>query len=485
MSVDPSVIIGSSPALSATGHPVSDLRGQYSWAMFEWARSAYVGLIAIYVFAPYFTNTVIGDPVEGQSYWSLTNTLAGLIVGILAPITGAMSDRMGRRKPWLAAIAVIMAICCCALWWVMPAGEGGIPIMGVLALIIVLAAGFSCGEVFHNAMLPTIVGVDRIGKLSGLGLAINNLGALLILAAVLSLIALPASDVVNWSFLPDKPWFGLDPALHEHQRIVGPIAGIWLLLFHLPLLLWTPDTPATGIRIREAVGQGFRQLIFTVRCARQITNVGIYLLARMLFTDGVVAIIVYAGIYVSGVFQWDVAALLLFGLSLTPAGIIGGLLGGFIDSRIGSKRAIMISVTGALVTMIIAVSTTPEQILFFIPYDAATAQPVWSFPYFRTLPELLFMLDFIVLVIFIGAIFSNSRAMMARISPISMMSQFFGLYAVSGWATAFVGHGLVAYFTNTFDSQRAGFASPILLLALGLLIMFRVKEERAPDIRMD
>ncbi len=95
------------------------------------------------------------------------------------------------------------------------------------------------------------------------------------------------------------------------------------------------------------------------------------------------------------------------------------------------------------------------------------------------------MLDFIVLVIFIGAIFSNSRAMMARISPISMMSQFFGLYAVSGWATAFVGHGLVAWFTTTFDSQRAGFASPVLLLAAGLLVMFRVNEERAPDIRLN
>jgi UMF1 family MFS transporter len=110
---------------------------------------------------------------------------------------------------------------------------------------------------------------------------------------------------------------------------------------------------------------------------------------------------------------------------------------------------------------------------------------VWSFPYFQTLPELLYIIDFILLVIFIGAIFATSRAMMARISPISMLSQFFGLYAVSGWATAFVGHGLVAIFTSTFESQRAGFASPILLLLAGLIVMFRVREERAADIRLD
>ena len=125
-------------------------------------------------------------------------------------------------------------------------------------------------------------------------------------------------------------------SIHEHERIAGPIAGAWLLLFHLPLLLWTPDRPSTGISVREAVSQGLVQLWQTLRRARQMSNVGIYLLARMLYTDGLVAIIAYAGIYVSGQFHWDVASVLLFGLALTPSGIVGGLLGGWIDDRIGS-----------------------------------------------------------------------------------------------------------------------------------------------------
>jgi UMF1 family MFS transporter len=95
----------------------------------------------------------------------------------------------------------------------------------------------------------------------------------------------------------------------------------------------------------------------------------------------------------------------------------------------------------------------------------------------------LYLIIFLILVVFIGAIFANSRAMMARIAPVSMMTQFFGLYAVSGWATAFVGHGLVALFTTTFQSQRAGFASPIILLSLGWIIVHWVREERAPDLR--
>lgn len=468
-------------ALSATGAKVADRRGQVSWAFFEWSRAPYVTLVAMYVFAPYFTNTIIGNPVLGQSYWSLTNTISGFIVAFLAPLTGAMADRMGRRKPWLVAIAAVMVPSCIALWWAMPGAASGLPVTVILGLIVALAAGFSMGEVFHNSMLPSIVGPKRIGGLSGLGLAVNNAGALIALSAVLATIALPASDYVHWSFLPDRPWFGLDPALHEHERIAGPIAGVWLLVFHLPLLLWTPDVPSTGVPVRRAIGQGLQHLLHTLRSARQIANVGLYLLARMLYTDGLVAIIVYAGIYASGVFHWDVAAMLIFGVCLTPAGVAGGLLGGWIDDRIGSKRAIQIAIGGSLVSMLGIVTTTPEQVLL-VPYDAATASPIWSFPYFQTLPELSYLLMFVILVVFIGAAFSNSRAMMARISPLTMMSQFFGLYAVSGWATAFVGHGLVAFFTSTFNSQRAGFASPILLLLAGLITLTWVREERSKEL---
>lgn len=469
--------------LSATGEKAASTLGQVSWAVYECARSPYLSLVTIYVFAPYFTNTVIGDPIRGQGMWSLANTIAGFMVAILAPLTGAMSDRMGRRKPWIFAIMAYMVPACIVLWWAMPGGVGGLPVGLILAMIVVLAMGFSCGEVFHNSMLPSIVSAQHLGRLSGLGLAIGNAGSLVALSGVLFFIALPASDYIDWGFLPDAPLFGLDPGLHEHERIAGPIAGLWLLLFHLPLLLWTPDRASTGISIRAAVGEGVAQLWHTIKRAKQVSNVGVYLLARMLYTDGLVAIIAYAGIYVSGLFAWDVASVMLFGLALTPAGIAGGLLGGWIDDKIGSKRAIQIAVGGAIASMIAAISITPTRIFFLFPYDAATAQPIWSFPYFQTLPEFLYLMIFVILVVFIGAIFSNSRAMMARISPVSMMTQFFGLYAVSGWATAFVGHGLVAFFTTTFQSQRAGFASPIILLSLGLIIVHWVREERAPDLR--
>ncbi|MBI2969908.1 MAG: MFS transporter [Gammaproteobacteria bacterium] len=472
---------GISESLSAIGGKPADRLGQYSWALFEFARSPYLSLVYIYVFAPYFANTVIGDPLRGQEVWSLANTLVGVFVALLAPLLGAVCDRTGGRKPWLLGIVAIMAPACMALWWAMPGAQGGFPLGVILAIIVVLATCFQFTDMFHSAMLPSLASPGRVGGLSGLGISVGNAGSLIALTVMLFGVALPASDVVDWAFLPERPLFGLDPVLHEHNRIAGPAAGIWMIIFVIPLMLWTPDRPSTGIPPRRAIQEGLGQLWLTVKRARQFANVGLYLVARTLYTDGKVAIIAYAGIYASGVFAWDLGAMLIFGLILTPFAIAGGLFGGWIDNRFGSKRAIQVSVGATFLGLVGAVSMTPHEILFF-PYDAAAAGPVWSFPYFRTLPEIIYVATFMVLAATITAAFANSRAMMARISPISMMSQFFGLYGLAGTATAFIGHGLVATFTSAFQSQRAGLASTAILLASGLLLLQWVREERAEEI---
>ena len=295
-------------------------------------------------------------------------------------------------------------------------------------------------------------------------------------------VALPASGLTLGGLLPEEPLFGLDPARHEHSRIAGPVTGVWFLVFIVPLLLWTPDRPATGVSAGRAVREGLRQLWVTIWRARRVSNVALFLLARMLYTDAKVAILAYSGIYAAGVFGWELSELLLFALLLAPFSISGGFIGGALDNRLGSKRAIQISVGLTCVGMIGAVSTTPDRILFLFPYDAAASGPLWSFPYFQTLPEIVYLLTFALLAITITAAFCTSRSMMARIAPVSMMNQFFGLYALSGTATAFLGHALVGVFTRAFDSQRAGFVSLVILLLAGLAVMFRVREERAAEV---
>jgi UMF1 family MFS transporter len=465
--------------LSATGECAADRRGQISWALVEFARNPYLTLILIFVFAPYFATVVVGDPVRGQEMWGLSNTIVSMLVGLLAPFLGAISDRQGRRKPWLIGIFGIMVVCCLALWYAMPGAASGLPVPVILVLAATLLGCFLISEVFHNSLLPSIAPPEQIGSLSGMGLSLNNTGSLLVLLLMLFGVALPASDIVDWAFLPEQPLLGLDPSRQEHNRIAGPLAAIWLLVFIVPFMLWTPDRPPTGITVRHAVREGISQVRDTLRKARQVSNVGMYLLARMFYNDGKVAIIAYSGIYAAGAFGWGLVEILLFAILLTPFSILGGALGGWLDSRFGSKVAIQISIGITALATLGAVSCSSER-LFFIRY--ANDGTAWRLPYFDTLPEQVYLVLYMVLACFITAAFATSRAMMARIAPISMMSQFFGLYALSGSATAFLGHGMVTLFTALSDSQSVGLGSAILLLSGGLMLMHRVHEERAPEI---
>jgi UMF1 family MFS transporter len=459
----------------------SDAGGQLAWALVEFARNPYVSLIFMFVFAPYFATTVVGDPVRGQEIWSFSYTISGVCIAVIAPILGAIVDRMGRRKPWIVASVAVMAPGCCLLWYAMPGAASGLPIPAIAAIVVVLMIGFEFGGVAHNAMLPSIATESEIGKVSGLGLGSGAIGSVAALVFVLFGVVMPASPDFQFSFLPARPLLGLDPERFEHARVVGPIAGIWMAIFVIPLLLWTPDLPSTGVSLRQAVREGFGQLVLTIKSARRLSNVSLFLVARMLYNDGMIAIQAYCGIYAAGVFGWSLATIVIFALILTAFCVVGGFVGGWLDGRLGSRGALLASLTGTCLAVLVATSVTPTEV-FFLPYDAAKAGPLWSFPYFRTLPEQIYVAMYIVLAVTITAAIVSSRSMMARIAPRSMMSQFFGLYALSGTATAFLGHGMVAVFTGLFHSQRVGFASLLLLLLAGWLTIRFVDEQRSPEL---
>jgi UMF1 family MFS transporter len=450
--------------------------GQVSWAMFEWARNPYYILMVIYIFGPYFSTKVIGDPVRGQETWGYINGFAGLITASLAPFLGAIADKVGRRKPWIGAFVITMAPAIALLWFAVP-GEAGPGIITVAIALTIAGTGSAFSEVFHNAMLPSIVPYPRLGSLSGLGLSLGNGGALVILTAMLYAFALPADGLVDWSFLPDHVLFGLDPATFEHDRIAGPITAAWLLLFSLPLFLFTPDQIGTGVTARQAVRDGLADVWRTIRELRHYRNVALFLGARMLFNDGKVAIMTFGMIYASGVFHWGDAERLLVGIFLTVFAIAGGLIGGWLDDLFGSKKAIVVTIGGNIIALFAAISITPHS-MFFIEMDGLD-KPVWDFPFFRTIPELTYLWISVLFALFITSAYANSRTMMARIAPEQEMTKFFGLYALSGQVTTFIAPILVASVTGFFHSQRAGFASILLLLCAGLAVMHYVREERS------
>lgn len=473
---DPDPSSSAPQALSATGQPAADLKGQLSWAVFEWARDPYVIIVTIYIFAPYFSNVVVGDPVRGQAIWGNINSIAGFIIACFGPILGAIADTGGRRKPWLIGFVAVMVPAMFALWWALPGGQG-LGIYQIAALFIIVSVAFSFTEVFHNSMLPAVAPHERIGFLSGLALALANAGALIILCFMLYAFMLPGH--VHWSFIPDKALFGLDVGAHENSRSAGPITAVWLFIFTLPLLLFTPDVKPTGrINKRKAVADGMRRVIRTVKQVKHYRNVATYLIARMFFNDGQTAVLIFGGVYAAGVFKWDALTLTIYGIVLSIFAVGGGFFGGWLDDRFGSKRAILTSIGGTSIGIVLAVSITPTSMFFWFPHDPASP-PIWNLPFFRTWPELAYLFVVISVAVCITAAYANSRTMLARIAPASKMSEFFGLYALSGTATAFMGPAIVGFVTLYSHSQRVGFASILVLMVIGLGLMLLVREERA------
>jgi len=460
---------------SASGGPCASRLGQLSWAWFEGARNPHVLLITIYIFAPYFYSQLVGDPVRGQALWGDLNSLAGLIIALLAPVLGAIADAGGRRKPWLLAFSIVLAVTAVLLWHALPA-EAGLSLAAICVLLVTTIIAFDFTSVFHNAMLPTLVPDRQVGRLSGLALALGNLSGVILFVFMLWCFVLPG--VVDWPFIPAAPLFGIDKSAFEPERMVGPLFAIWFAVFGLPLFLFTPDQPRVALGPVAAARRGVASLVRTLRSLRDYRNVGRYLFVRMLYNDGCNAVLIFGGGYAATTFGWNTLDLLVYGVVLSVFATLGGVFGGWIDQRFGSQRGLLIAVGGTMIGLVLSLSMRPDTILFFISHDPSSP-PVHGLPFFESWPELLYVVVVILIAIFITASYANSRTMMARIAPVPKMAEFFGLYALSGTATAFLAPFIVARFTEWSGSNAVGLSSILLLLGAGWIGLLFVKAERA------
>ena len=460
-------------ALSLAGTPAASPLGYFSWTFGQAARDPYYILVIIYIFYPYFSNTVVGDPIRGQALIGYITATAGFVLAFTAPFLGAIADKDGRRKPWLIAMVATMTLGAFCLWFIEPE-ERGLSIGLSLLVLFGIKICFTVSEVFHNAMLPSIAPVNRLGLISGMAFALGNVGGLLLMLFVLFAFAMPGTQ--PWAFLPDAPLFGIDQSAHEHNRIVGPIAGVWMMIFTLPVLLFTPDGKASPLPMWQLAKQGVQDVVQTLKHVRHYANIARYLLARMFFIDGMVGVLTFGGIYASGTFGWGTTTLLIFGLCTSGSAMIGAYIGGRLDDRLGSMRTLQIAIGTASVVLLTLVSVQPDTILYVVEVGS---EPVWDSPYFASLPEIFYFCTNQVFAMFFVTGLSASRTLMAKISPPEMATQFFGLFALSSTVTAFLAPLMVALATDFFDSQRIGFASLALLMIIGAVMLAKVKEEQA------
>lgn len=411
----------------------ADRRALIAWALFDWACTPFATLIVTFVFPAYFARAVVGDEVRGQALWGYAIGIVGLIIAVLSPVLGAIADAGGRRKPWLLTFSTLCIAASALMWFVLPDRA----FVG-LAIFLAVAAdiGFASATVFNNAMLPDLVPEERVGRMSGWAWGLGYIGGLAALLLVL------------FGFM-QKHFGWLDHTHAEHVRIVGPLVAVWFVVFMWPLLVWTPDRASSGLKIADAIRCGLTTLKTSLAGLAVQKNITRFLVAQMLYADALVAIFAFGGIYAAGVFGMTIAEVTGFGILLNITAGLGAFVFAWIDDWIGSRRTILIALGGLIVTSSMAV-LIHDRWWFWIVGAA--------------------------LGLFVGPAQAASRSLMARLAPQGHETEFFGLFALSGRATTFLGPALVGIVTSISGSQREGLASLIVLLVAGAALLLRVSE---------
>lgn len=445
-------------------------RAVTAWLFFDWAAQPFFTLITTFVFAPFFAASLAADPAQGQALWGYATGFAGLCIALLSPLLGGIADRTGPRKPWIAVFGAFLVIGSAMLWFAVPGSRLAVPI--ALAGFVVATIGAEFATTFNNAMMTRLVPPERLGWLSGTGWAIGYLGGLLSLAITLVFLAADRSSGLTLAGL--KPILGLDPASGEGDRFAGPLTALWFVVFVTPMFLLTPDARRTGMGLREATAGGLGRLVATVRELPRLPSLGRFLLANMIYQDALVALFAFGGIYAAGVFGWQSIELGVFGILLTVTGTLGAWLGGKLDDAIGGKAVVLGAIACLLLACLGILSLGPAQVFFI--WEAQPAVPGDGL--FASLPEKVYLGLGLLIGLVAGPLQASSRSLMARLAPPGRIGEFFGLFALSGKVTSFLGPTLVALATTIFASQRAGLAVLIVFFLAGAALIAGVAVRR-------
>ncbi len=451
------------PGAVASAAPYASRRGVISWFFFDWAAQPYYTLITTFIFAPYFASYVAADEVSGQAIWGFAAGAAGVVIAIFSPMLGAIADATGNRKPWIAAFSLPLIIGCALLWFAEP-GSVAIAIIG----FIVATIGAEFATTFNNAMMPTLVPPSRLGRLSGTGWAIGYLGGLVSLVIMLGLLVGDVED--GKTFFGLTPLLGLDPANHGGDRASGPFSAIWYIVFVLPLFLFTPDAPRR-MAVRPAVRHGLRELAATLRSVRRYGNIFRFLIARMIYNDGLLGLFAFGGIYAVSIFDWTTTEVGMFGILLTITGTLGAFVGGRLDDRLGSKPVIIGSLILITLASIGLLSIDESHVFFFLSADGPTPGD----GLFASFGERIYLVLGGVIGAVAGPMQSAGRTLMIKLSPPDKITEFFGLFGLSGKITSFAATLTVATVTALADSQRLGISMLVVFFVVGGLLLLTVR----------
>ncbi|MCE3274460.1 MAG: transporter [Propionibacteriaceae bacterium] len=397
-----------------------------AWGLWDWGSSAYSAVITSFVFGPYVVRGVVGEAQPGglsaNTWLGISSAAAGLLIALIAPITGQRADAGGHRKRSLAIWSALVIAVMFGMYTVKNE-----PSYLWIALVL-LAAGAVFQEfavVSYNAMLPQVSTPETIGRVSGFGWSMGYVGGIfLLLICYVGFIA------------PDVGWFGVT------------FSAVWFAVFAIPVLLAVPEKLPGPKRRRVSFFASYPLLINDVKALfRRDRNAVYFLIASALYRDGLAAIFSFGAILAVSVYGLGQSSVLIFGIAANLVAALGALGMGAVEDRIGPKRVIMISLIGLITT---------AMILLF----AHGTTMFWIFG--------------LLLTLWVGPAQASSRSFMARIAPAGREGEMFGLYATTGRAASFLAPGLFALFSGLF-SDRVGIVGIALVLLAGALLLARVQ----------
>jgi UMF1 family MFS transporter len=412
----------------------------WSWCFYDFGNSAFTTLVITFIYSTYFTKAIAENEIDGTFLWSQAIAITAVIVSLLSPILGAIADKGGYRKIFLA-LTTYISIGATALLFFPIKGQ----ILFALILVVIANVNFELGGVFYNAYLPEIVSLKKIGRISGIGWGAGYLGGLLaMLVAMIGFVS------------PDVPWFGLNIDTGEHIRATNILVAAWFFIFTLPAILYLKEKKVESAnRIGIVVLNSIQALKKTFQEIKIYKNTVRFLISRLIYNDGLVTIFAFGAVYASGTFGFTFNEIMIFGIVLNIAAGLGAFLMGYIDDVIGGKLTIQISLIGLMIAVLLAVFANSK---------------------------LLFWVSGIIVGLFAGPNQSASRSLMGRLTPPDKINEFYGFFAFSGKLTSFLGPMLLGIFTKYFSSQRYGVAVVFIFFFVGFLLMRNVNEPDADPI---
>jgi UMF1 family MFS transporter len=402
----------------------------FSWAMYDWANSAFATTVMAGFFPVFFQKFWSTDvtATETTSRLGYGSAIAGAVIAILAPILGAIADRGGTRKKFMFAWTLLGVAATGALYFTAK-GEW----VAALTLFVLATIGFNGGIVFNDALLLDVAKPGELDRVSAFGYSLGYLGGGLLFLVNMLMVQYPTT-------------FGLADSAQAVQVSFITVAA-WWLIFTIPVMRGVRET-ATGPShsMLAAIGIGFRELKNTIAHVRQYRTLVMFLVAYWFYIDGVNTIIKMAVNYGTAL-GLDTGKLLLALLVTQLVGFPAALLFGWLGDRIGPKRGILIGL---------------------VVYGAITV-----YAYFLDSEREFFVLACTVGLVQ-GGVQSLSRSLFGRLVPDGKNAEFFGFYNMMGKFATVLGPLLIAIVAGITHNERASIISLVLLFLVGGALLWRV-----------